>query len=215
MAGIAYLKLTEAQSGTLSQHQREEYSRYGFVGEQRDVEQEAADEVARVRALIEAENQKLVVEWDLTDVSEFGFGAVIPGATHWIQVGILLGLRRNGETDWASGVVRRIARDAKGRLTVGMQRFPGVGRCARIGSLDDRLVSVFERSQDPGVSVYFDAIALLEDSVVLIEPDVYVENARFVLVIEGKRTTIRFLESLELGVNFERVRYEIEPDHAS
>jgi hypothetical protein len=214
MAGIAYLKLTEAQSGTLSQHQREEYSRYGFVGEQRDVEQEAADEVARVRALIEAENRKLVVEWDLTDVSEFGFGAVIPGATHWIQVGILLGLRRDGETDWASGVVRRIARDAKGRLTVGVQRFPGVGCCARIGSLDNRPVSVFERSQDPGVSVYFDAIALLEDNAVLIEPDIYVENARFVLVIEGKRTTIRFLESLELGVNFERVRYEIEPEHA-
>jgi len=213
MAGIAYLKLTEAQSGKLSQHQREEYSRYGFVGELRDVEQEAADEIERVRTVIEAHNRQLIVEWDLTDASEFGFGAIVPAATHWIQVGILLGLRRDGDTDWSAGVVRRIARNARGQLTVGMQRFPGVGRCGRIGSLDNRPVSVFERSVDPGISVYYDAIALLEDNSVLIEPEIYIENARFVLVIESKRTTIRFLESLERGENFEHVRYEIEPDH--
>jgi hypothetical protein len=39
---------------------------------------------------------------------------------------------------------------------------------------------------------------------------VYLENARFRLVIEGKRTTIRFLQLLERGLNFEYVRFEVE-----
>ena len=106
--------------------------------------------------------------------------------------------------------MRRLARNPKGQPTVGIQRFPGIGRCGRVGALDNRQASVFERSLDPGVSVYYDAIALLEDNAVLVEPGVYLENARFRLVIEGKRTTIRFLQLLERGLNFEYVRFEVE-----
>lgn len=211
MAGIAYLRMTEAASASeLSKHQRDEWSRYGFVAEQRDPEQSAADEVARIRAMIEKQNRQMTLEWSLFDISEFGCGAVALGATHWLQVDLLLGLRRPGDSDWSAGVVRRLARNPKGQPTVGIQRFPGVGRCGRVGALDNRQVSVFERSLDPGVSVYYDAIALLEDNAVLVEPGVYLENARFRLVIEGKRTTIRFLQLLERGLNFEYVRFEVE-----
>jgi hypothetical protein len=62
------------------------------------------------------------------------------------------------------------------------------------------------------VTVYYDAIALLEDNSVLVEPGVYIENARFRLVIEGKRTNIKFLQLLERGLNFEHVRFEVETD---
>ncbi len=213
IAGIAYLRLTEAAAGRdLSRQQRDEFSRYGFVSDRRDPEQEAADEIARVRAMIETQNQQLTLEWVLTDASECGIGAIAQGATQWMQVGLLLGLRRAGETDWSCGVVRRMSRNARGQATVGVQRFAGIGRCGRIGSLDNRQVSVFERSLDPGVSVYFDAIALLEDNAVLVEPGVYAEHARFRLVIEGQRTTIRFLQLLERGLNFEHVRFEVEAD---
>jgi hypothetical protein len=215
IAGIAYLRLTEGMAGAdLSNQQREEFSRYGFVAEQRDPQQGADDEVARVRAMIEAQNRQMTLEWVLTDVSDFGFGAIAQGPTQWMQVGILLGLRRPGDADWTAGVVRRLSRNVKGQATVGVQRFPGTGRCGRIGALDNRQVSVFERSQDPGVSVYFDAIALLEDNSVLVEPGVYIDNARFRLVIEGRRTTIKFLQLLERGVNFEHVRFEVEPELA-
>jgi len=213
IAGIAYLRLTEGQAGAdLSKQQREEFSRYGFVAEPRDGQPGAGDEIERVRAMIETQNRQMILEWVLTDASDFGFGAIAQGATHWMQVGILLGLRRGGDADWTAGVVRRLARNVKGQATVGVQRFPGTGHCGRIGALDNRQVSVFERSQDPGVSVYFDAIALLEDNSVLVEPGVYIDNARFRLVIEGRRTTIKFLQLLERGVNFEHVRYEVEPD---
>ena len=213
IAGVAYLRLTEGQAGVdLSRQQREEFSRYGFVAEQRDGQPGPGDEVARVRAMIEAQNRQMTLEWVLTDASDFGFGAIAQGATQWMQVGSLLGLRRSGSEDWTAGVVRRLSRNVKGQATVGMQRFPGTGRCGRIGALDNRQVSVFERSLDPGISVYFDAIALLEDNSVLVEPGVYVDNGRFRLVIEGRRTTIKFLQLLERGVNFEHVRFEVEPE---
>jgi hypothetical protein len=215
IAGISYLRLTEGKAGTdLSTQQREEFSRYGFVAEQRDPQQGADDEVARVRAMIEAQNRQMTLEWVLTDVSDFGFGAIAQAPTQWMQVGILLGLRRPGDADWTAGVVRRLSRNVKEHATVGVQRFPGTGRCARIGALDNRQVSVFERSQDPGVSVYVDVIALLEDNSVLVEPGVYIDNARFRLVIEGRRTTIKFVQLLERGVNFEHVRFEVEPELA-
>jgi hypothetical protein len=213
IAGIAYLRLTEGAAGAgLSKQQREEFSRYGFVAEQGDPQQGASDEVARVRAMIETQNRQMTLEWVLTDVSDFGFGAVAQGTTQWMQVGVLLGLRRGGDEDWTAGVIRRLSRNVKGQATVGVQRFPGSGRCGRIGALDSRQVSVFERFQDPGVSVCFDAIALLEDNSVLVEPGVYIDNARFRLVIEGRRTTIKFLQLLERGVNFEHVRFEVEPE---
>jgi hypothetical protein len=156
----------------------------------------------------------MTLEWQLTDLSDFGLGAIAQGSVQWMQVGILLGLRWGGQHDWNAGVVRRLSRNAKGQATVGIQRFAGVGRCGRIGALDRRQVSVFERSLDPGVSIYFDAIALLEDNSVLVEPGVYVDNARFRLVIEGRRSTIKFLQLLERGINFEHVRFELEPDPA-
>ncbi len=213
MASIAYLRMTEAASvEDLSKQQREEWSRYGFVAESLDPEQSAADEVTRIRTMIETQNRQITLEWTLFDVSEFGCGAAAQGPVQWLQVGLLLGLRRAGDTDWAAGVVRRLARDLKGQATVGIQRFPGFGRCGRIGALDSRQVSVFERSLDPGVSVYYDAIALLEDNSVLVELGVYVENARFRLVIEGKRTNVKFLQLLERGLNFEHVRFEVETD---
>ena len=213
MASIAYLRMTEAASvEDLSKQQREEWSRYGFVAESRDPEQSAADEVTRIRTMIETQNRQITLEWTLFDVSEFGCGAAAQGPVQWLQVGLLLGLRRAGDTDWAAGVVRRLARDLKGQATVGIQRFPGFGRCGRIGALDSRQVSVFERSLDPGVSVYYDAVALLEDNSVLVELGVYVENARFRLVIEGKRTNVKFLQLLERGLNFEHVRFEVETD---
>lgn len=213
IAGIAYLRLTEGSArGDLSRQQREELSRYGFVSEQVDQQQSTEDEIARVRAMIEKQNREMTLRWVLTDISDFGYGAIAQGATQWMQVGLLLGLRRAHDADWTAGVIRRLSRDVQGQATVGVQRFPGVGRCGRIGALDNRQVSVFERSLDPGVSVYFDAIALLEDNSVLVEPGVHVDNARFRMVIDGKRTTIKFVQLLERGANFEHVRYEVEPE---
>ncbi|MCE2980739.1 MAG: hypothetical protein LW923_13005, partial [Betaproteobacteria bacterium] len=196
----------------LSKQQREEWSRYGFVGEQRDPEQSAAEEIVRIRTMIETQNRQVILEWPLFDISEFGCGVFAHGPVQWLQVGLLLGLRRPGDTEWTASVVRRLSRDLKGQATVGIQRFPGFGQCGRIGALDGRQVSVFERSLDPGVTVYYDAIALLEDNSVLVEPGVYIENARFRLVIEGKRTNIKFLQLLERGLNFEHVRFEVETD---
>ncbi len=213
IAGIAYLRLTEASAGGgLSRQQREEFSRYGFVSEQGDQQQATQDEIARVRAMIETQNRQMTSQWVLTDISDFGYGAIAQGATQWMQVGLLLGLRRAHDADWTAGVIRRLSRNMEGHATVGVQRFPGIGSCGRIGALDNRQVSVFERSLDPGVSVYFDAIALLEDNSVLVEPGVHVDNARFRMVIGSKRTTIKFVQLLERGANFEHVRYEVEPE---
>jgi hypothetical protein len=95
IAGVAYLRLTEASAGgDLSRQQREDFSRYGFVSEQGDRQQATDNEIARVRAMIEAQNRQMTLQWILTDISDFGYGASAEGATQWMQVGLLLGLQR-------------------------------------------------------------------------------------------------------------------------
>ena len=209
IAGLAYLRYREKQieAGEDPDSSIDEFTRYGFVSESRNEELTPQAKLERTRKLIEDTDRQVISEWLLSDLSATGCGATALGGNSWLQVGILLGLRWGTQPDWNVGIVRRLARDAKGQAAVGIQRYPGLPQVARIGSLSERQVSVFERSYDPGVSVYYDAIALVEDHCVLIEPNVYSEGARYRLVIQEQKITIKLIEVVEHGMNFDRVRY--------
>jgi hypothetical protein len=209
IAGLAYLRYREKQiaAGEDPDSSIDEFTRYGFVSEARNEELTPEAKLERTRKLIEDTDRQVISEWLLSDLSASGCGATALGGNAWLQVGILLGLRWGTQPDWNVGIVRRLARDSKGQAAVGVQRYPGLPQVARIGSLAERQVSVFERSYDPGVSVYYDAIALVDDHCVLIEPNVYSEGALFRLVIQEEKTTIKLIEVVEHGMNFDRVRY--------
>jgi hypothetical protein len=213
IAGVHFLQRTAGGQGDeLTREEREELSRFGYVSERRDPAQLAEQERSRVRDMIDQQNRLLIQPFEMTDHSEFGLGALGAGQTGWLRVGMLLGLRWGAGEQWAAGVARRIARNAHNQVQLGVQLFPGSPECGRIGALDQRQVSVFERAHDPGVSVYFDAILLAEDNSVLVEPGVHVDNGRFRLVVAGRRSTIRFTQLLERGDDFELVRFETLPD---
>lgn len=209
IAGLAYLRYREKQilAGEDPDSSFDEFTRYGFLSEARGDALTPEQKLERTRELIEQTDRQVVSEWLLSDLSATGCGATALGGNSWLQVGILLGLRWGTQPDWNVGIVRRLARDAKGQAAVGIQRYPGLPQVARIGSLAERQVSVFERSYDPGVSVYYDAIALVEDHCVLIEPNVFAEGGRYRLVIQEHKTTIKLIEVVEHGMNFDRVRY--------
>jgi len=209
IAGLAYLRYREKQIelGEDPDSSFDEFTRYGFLSEARGDALTPEEKLQRTREAIEQTDRQVISEWLLADLSATGCGATALGSNSWLQVGILVGLRWGTQPDWNVGIVRRLSRDAKGQAAVGIQRYPGLPLVARIGSLAERQVSVFERSYDPGVSVYYDAIALVEDRSVLIEPNVYSQGARFRLVIQEQRTTIRLVELVEHGANFDRVRY--------
>jgi hypothetical protein len=60
--------------------------------------------------------------WMVEDKSEGGFGArVREPHGHWIRVGQLIGIRRNGGVTWAVGIVRRVTSDEEGNRRVGVE----------------------------------------------------------------------------------------------
>ena len=67
-------------------------------------------------------------EWIVENDSEGGFGAFVPqpnGA--WVNVGNLIGVRREDGVSWGAGIVRRVTMDDKGNRYVGIQMLASGG----------------------------------------------------------------------------------------
>jgi hypothetical protein len=76
----------------------------------------------------------------VADASESGIGAAASVARlPWARPGALVGFRMADSLDWQLGLLRRVARSAKGDLTLGVERLPGTASRARVvltGDLD-------------------------------------------------------------------------------
>lgn len=60
--------------------------------------------------------------WIVEDVSDGGYGAVIPTVkSEWIRVGTLVGLQSDASKYWGVGLIRRIVRDEQQQRHVGIQ----------------------------------------------------------------------------------------------
>ena len=60
--------------------------------------------------------------WIVEDVSDGGYGAVIPTVkSDWIRVGTLVGLQSEASRHWGIGLIRRIVRDEQQQRHVGIQ----------------------------------------------------------------------------------------------
>lgn len=60
--------------------------------------------------------------WIVEDMSEGGYGAVIPAvAGDWVEVGSLIGVEGESFRDWRIGLIRRVTRNAQQQQRVGVQ----------------------------------------------------------------------------------------------
>lgn len=60
--------------------------------------------------------------WIVVNVSEGGYGAIIPAQkSDWIKVGTLVGVQNEVSSQWGLGLIRRIARDDHQQRQVGIQ----------------------------------------------------------------------------------------------
>jgi hypothetical protein len=60
--------------------------------------------------------------WIVENVSEGGFGAIVPQVKgDWLRVGCLLGLQTETSQYWGAGVIRRISRDEFQQRRIGIQ----------------------------------------------------------------------------------------------
>jgi hypothetical protein len=71
--------------------------------------------------------------WVVENVSENGYGALVPAATtEWIRVGELIGVQLEGTPDWSLALVRRVVRDEQRQYHVGIEIMSRALRLVRV-----------------------------------------------------------------------------------
>ena len=72
--------------------------------------------------------------WIVENVSDGGYGAIIPAAkSDWVRVGALVGVRTEVAQHWGVGIVRRVTRDEHQQRRVGVQVLSKIVFPVRIG----------------------------------------------------------------------------------
>lgn len=81
-----------------------------------------ATEAMMDSASLDFEHAAGIERWIVENVSERGFGAIIPPVQgDWIKIGVLLGVQTEASTAWGAGILRRIVRDESRQRRVGIQ----------------------------------------------------------------------------------------------
>jgi len=72
--------------------------------------------------------------WIVENVSEGGYGAIIPAAkSDWVRVGALVGVKTEVAKHWGVGIIRRVTRDEHQQRRVGVQVLSKIAIPVRIG----------------------------------------------------------------------------------
>lgn len=165
-----------------------------------------------------AEGNGKVERWVMENVSECGYGAVIPELDgDWVRIGTLLALKPEGGDQWSVGVVRRIGRDREHRVYVGIETLAKDPAAVRLWPLA-REISIPESSgeaqlQDHVCGLLLHPIAGCgEIDSLLVGSGNFAPDKALEMLVHGDRRLIKLEQLLEAGKDFERVSFaEIQP----
>lgn len=80
------------------------------------------------------ESANTAESWVVENVSDGGYGAIIPAAkSDWVRVGALIGVKTEVATQWGAGIIRRVTRDEHRQRRVGIQLLSKMAIPVRIG----------------------------------------------------------------------------------
>jgi hypothetical protein len=198
--------------------ERADLKLYGFVTEKtRRAMAEGLAKAAEARQETHAEGAE---SWVMENVSECGYGAVIPQlAEDWVKLGALLGLRSEDGSQWGVGVVRRLSRDARMKVYVGIETLAHVPVSVRLRALTGS-VSVWDKLSEAEAREYTYALLLpgsdhcLKQDSLLLEPGAFDADKPCELVVGGERRLINLTGMLERGDDFELVGFSEMPPPA-
>jgi cyclic-di-GMP-binding protein len=203
------------QNEDLLYQERLDLKLYGFVTEKtKKIIAEASsgqsDTFARQAEAMDLEGTE---SWVMENVSDCGFGAVIPQlAEDWLRLGMLLGLRQDTVKEWSVGVVRRLTRDPKMKIYIGIQTLSHEPVSVRLMPLG-KDASVWEQVADARSSEMVSGLLLsrgtrcVEQDCLLLERGIFESHKAYELMDASEKYPIKLTEMLEQGEDFERVAF--------
>jgi hypothetical protein len=140
--------------------------------------------------------------WSVEDMSATGMHCVLPaGYANSIKIGSLIGLQPEKGVHWGAGVVRRLRRDEKNSLHVGVR------------ILANKVLNVAVTDPDGGDDAEQSALLLERageeggESWMLIKPDTFSIIRSPTMAVDGKNYLLLPLALVEKGEDFDLVRY--------
>jgi hypothetical protein len=148
-------------------------------------------------------NDPLGEGWEVEDISANGLRCVLAeGRASNVAIGALVGLQPEKSLHWGVGIVRRLKRDAKNNLHVGIR-------------IISNKISRVVLHEHEGMHADSDYSALLLDgpgeqsgeSLLLLKSDVFSINRSPTMMLDEQSFLLMPLELVEKGVDFDLVRY--------
>jgi hypothetical protein len=183
---------------------------YGFVTEK--TKRTMAE--AATRAVATEKEEEATESWLVENISECGYGAVIQNVGQdWVRVGMLIGMKPEGSQKWVVGVVRRLTRDRRHQVYVGIQAIDREAISARLRPVGAS-VSAWDLTGDTMVHDIVPAFVLVraphcvgEENTLLLEKGTFAVGKSYDLLMSAGARTIRLEKLLEEGVDFQRVSF--------
>ncbi len=149
-------------------------------------------------------------EWVIENESESGFGAFVQNPRGaWLEVGTLIGIRREEGAAWSAGIVRRVSVDEKGNGYVGIQILAQGGTAVTIlaASLSAKGSSISAHGE---LCVLLPSSALKTgEAVLLMRPQLFSHSRSLLMSVYDRRYSLAPLGMVEQSAEFDLGRYRI------
>ncbi|MBI4808655.1 MAG: hypothetical protein HY799_06895 [Nitrosomonadales bacterium] len=143
--------------------------------------------------------------WDVEDISATGFRSVVPvPRAEGVKIGSLIGSRPENVQNWGAGIVRRLSRDDKNNLHIGVEvlstQIVGV-------SLADRIISE-DTEKEIEVAMYLNRPADTSgEAWLLMKPNTFSPSHSMNMDLNGKSYLLLPLALVESGDDYDLARY--------
>lgn len=143
--------------------------------------------------------------WDVEDISATGFRSVVPvPRADGIKIGTLIGTKPENVQNWGAGIVRRLSRDDKNNLHIGVEvlstQIVGV-------SLADRIISE-DTEKEIEVAMYLNRPAdTTGEAWLLMKPNTFSPSHSMNMDMDGKTFLLLPLALVESGDDYDLARY--------
>ena len=148
-----------------------------------------------------------IERWSVIDTSDGGLGATAERHSGWLRAGMLVGYRYHDSIDWRIATVRRLRRTTQGKLGVGLRCLAETVGCARLRLANAQETAVWT-SAGADNDAYADAILVGgAEPMLLGARGTYAPGRVCDMAIEKCTQTIRFVQLIECGVDFECISF--------
>jgi hypothetical protein len=153
--------------------------------------------------------------WIVDNVSDGGFGAIIPaGKSEWAKVGALVGLKGETSKFWANGLIRRITIDEHQQRRVGIQLLTKAAIPLKLSVADSMTSLDFNLSTEPGVLLAEAPDAEGEVGVLVCKGvlnGVFKERDKLELKFRDETLRLILSKIVEAGEDFDWAKFKILP----